>query len=290
MRKMPLLLLLLAALIISACDPGASSDPAAGNAGSQAASGGNFGSTLTWDRSAATVIVRMDTSGGTGDRSLDLNALPFCVIYGDGHILWLEPSASEELVLEGYLDDPALRGFLEYIIGSGFYSWTEEGYVLPTPPSENEFRPGPILEQITLTLYGETRTLDARVNWPAGMFQNILERCQSLATERAVYVPAGVWVSALEIEMRNNVPSLPWSLFAENYPEISLADIPPENPVWATDELGVFAWQTAREGRTQITHDGRAYRLIAQDPVLHADAPPAPGNETAAPPADDSAQ
>lgn len=238
---------------------------------------GTLSAALDWDRSPGAIVVRMDTDGSTGDLSADLNTLPFCTLFGDGRVIWLTPNSSPEQVLEARVDEQTIRNFLEYVIGSGFYSWTaDEGYILPTPPDQGE-NPAPVIETITVALFGESRKLDAFSNWPPSAFENILDRCRNLSASPAIYLPQGIWLSAMPVEMRNNIPSIPWSIYAESYPDIDLNATGPDSPIWADDALATFAWQTAREGRLQITHNGQAYYFIAQDPLLHEDAPPAPG-------------
>lgn len=280
-RRILLCLLLIAVLILAACggDTNPDGDP-------NQAQGGLLG----WDRSPNVAIVRLDTGGRTGEVATDMNELPFCVLYGDGRVVWLSQNVSPEEVYEARIDDQAFRSFLEYVITSGFYSWTEdEGFIVPTP--ELEFaQPAPLLETITVTLYGETRQLDALSNWPPGAFDNILERCRTLSDSPTLFVPQGVWLSALALPMRSDIPSLPWTLYETNYPNLDLASIPPESPMWAEGGLATLAWQTAREGMVQITDGGTAYRLIAQVPYLHEDAPPPPDGQTDGAPSDEAQQ
>ncbi len=267
--------LLLSIMLVSACTSGSSGSTAQN--GSDALD--TLSSALDWDHSPDTVLVRLDTGGGTGNPVDDLNTLPFCTVFGDGHIVWVDPFADPEQVLEDRLDDQTIRRFLEYVIGSGFYSWDAESGFVP-PSQEAPGNPGPIVERITVTLYGETRTLDAFSNWPPGAFAEILDRCQHLSNSPVLFVPRGAWLSAVPVEMRSDIPSLPWDIFAESFPQVDLAAITPDNPLWATGDLAELAWEIVRSGRMQITYNGTAYRLIMQVPGIQPDAPPPPSETT----------
>jgi hypothetical protein len=233
-----------------------------------------LGSALDWDRSPETAVVRIDTMGGTNDPVNDLNALPFCVLYGDGHVYWLDPAADPEQMLEDRIDAGVMREYLEYVIGSGFYSWDDEADILV--PVTEEANEGPLLERISVTLYGETHIINALANWPQDSFANILERCQRLSTAPVLYVPQGLWMSAVPVPARNDVPSLPWTVYVEAFPDVNLAAMTLEAPQWVTGELAAVAWDIARRGRMQITQNGVAYRIIAQIPGLQPTSPPAP--------------
>ncbi len=232
-----------------------------------------LGSVLDWDRSPTAVIVRLETRGNSGDPTIDLNQIPFCTLFGDGRVVWTDPFADPEQVLEDRIGDETFRNFLQYVIGTGFYSWTSDtGFQPPTSPAGI----GPIVETITLTLYGETRTLDAFSNWPPDAFSRILERCRTLSSTPVLYQPQGVWVSAVVSQTLDDIPSLPWEAWAEAYPDFDLAAIPVGSPRWVTGDLARVVWRIAREGRMQVMYNNVAYQLVVQDPTIQPNAPPAP--------------
>jgi hypothetical protein len=268
------LMLMLLLLLVNACTPVDSGGVPA--TGSESAVN-TLGSALDWDRSSEAVIVRLDTAGNSGQPYDDLNLIPFCTLFGDGHIVWVDPYADPEEVLEDRLADETFRSFLEYVIGIGFYSWDPETGIL-LPPTE-EAQEGPIVERITVTLYGETRILNAFSNWPSDAFANILDRCQHLSTTPVIFVPQGAWVSAVPVEARSDIPSMPWEVFAASFPDVDLTAMPLDNPRWATGELARVSWEIARAGRMQITDGGVTYRFVVQVPGIQPYAPPAPAAE-----------
>ncbi len=271
-----LLFSLLVVLIVGACTPVDSGNvPVQG--GDSAVN--TLGTALDWDRSPDTAIVRLDTTGSSGLPYNDLNLIAFCTLFGDGHIVWVDPFAEPEQVLEDRLDDETFRAFLEYVIGTGFYSWDEEAGIYI--PSTEEPEEGPIVERITVTLYGETRILNAFSNWPPDAFANILERCQQLSTSPVIYLPPGAWVSAVPVERRSDIPSMPWDVFAESFPGVDLAEMTLDNPTWATGDLARVVWEVARTGRMQIIDGDQTYRFVAQVPGIQSYAPPAPAADEA---------
>lgn len=267
---------LLIVLMMTACtSPDSGSLPPSG--GESAVN--TLGTALDWDRSPDVAIIRMDTTGSSGLPYNDLNLIPFCTIFGDGHIIWVDPFAEPEQVLEDRLDDETFRAFLEYVIGIGFYSWNEEAGIYV--PGTEEPSEGPIIERIMLTLYGETRILNAFSNWPADAFANILERCQQLSNAPVIYLPQGAWISAVPVERRSDTPSMPWEIFAESFPGLNLATVTLDNPTWATGDLVRVFWEVARAGRMQILDGDQAYRFVVQVPGLQSYAPPAPVTDQA---------
>lgn len=266
---------LLALALFGACTPLNPPQP------SESVDANAIGSALDWDRSPEAVVVRLDTTGSTGDPVYDRNTIPFCTLFGDGHLMWVDPFADPEQVLEDRLSDQAIRDFLEFVIGSGFYSWDPtNGILLPVTQEPDE--PSPIVERIAITLFGQTVEQTALSNWPREAFATILDRCQHLSSTPTLFVPTGAWLSAVPGAMRSDVPSLPWDMFAQSFPDLDLTAIPLDSPRWVTGEMARVMWEIVREGRMQITRDGIAYRLIVQVPGLQPAAPAAPAQADSA--------
>ena len=224
---------------------------------------------VEWDTRPEAVIFRLDIAGTSGDRASDLNAVPYCTIYGDGHVIWQNPGINPEEYLEALLDDATLRAFLEDLVFSGFYTW--EPQHIGTPTADD----GLTRERIALTLFGETHWLDSTANWPGGTFARLHDQCRQFTDSPVLYVPTGVWISALPTtESSSRV--LPWTSYSAAFDGLRLADIPPENPQWITADAAASAWAIARRGRVLLTEDGQDYRLVVQVPDLQAGAPPAP--------------
>ena len=271
MRRVLYVFVLAVILTGSACNPVNNSTPT-GDGGVAAQ---DVASVLEWDHAPDAVVVRMDTKGSTGDPVYDDNTIPYCTLFGDGHVMWVDPYADPEQVLEDRVSEQVVRDFLEYVIGTGFYTWDPvTGLLLPATTEPDT--PGPIVERITVTLYGQTVEQTALSNWPREAFANILERCQHLSDSPAIFQPSGAWLSAVPSPMRTDIPSLPWESFAQSFPGVDITTMTLDAPLWATGDLLRVSWELVREGRVQITRDNIAYRLVVQVPGLQPYAPPAP--------------
>ncbi|GAB4572463.1 MAG: hypothetical protein Kow0077_11970 [Anaerolineae bacterium] len=225
---------------------------------------------LEWDTSPDAVVFRIDLAGTSGDRASDLNAVPYCTIFGDGHIIWLNPGTNPEEVLEALLDESTLRTFLYSLITEGFYEW--EPHQTGAPQGRGEGTPR---ERILLTLFDEAHVVEDNASLPPGAFARIRERCRQLSDSPVLYVPMGVWVSALPTTERVN-RTYNWANYRAMFDDVRLADMSPEQPRWFTGEAAAQAWELARRGRVVLVEDGATYRLVVQVPGLHAGVPDAP--------------
>ncbi len=260
MRRVGMLLLL--AALLAACAP----------AGQMAqGSGQTADGQIDWRRDPDAVIFRLDVGGSSGDPASDRNAIPFCTIFGDGHIVWVNPGITPEEVLEDRLDEDTLRAFLEEVVHSGFYTWEPQLVGTPVPPGSGSLR-----ERVLLELFGEPHVVTADSNWPPDAFADLLARCRGLSAAPVLYVPAGAWVSAMPVSGESRLPAISWAGYAVRFPGVRLAAIPPERPHWATGDLAAAAWNLARRGRLHIRDEGLVYRLVVEVPGLQPAAPDAP--------------
>ncbi|MBN2469104.1 MAG: hypothetical protein JXN59_00160, partial [Anaerolineae bacterium] len=225
---------------------------------------------VEWDTRAEAIVFQLGTGGASRDRASDLNSVPYCTIYGDGHVIWLNPGITPEEFLETRLDEATLRAFLEELVYAGFYTW--EPQQVGTPPGRGE---GPPRERITLTLFGETRWLESPAGWPPGTFARLQERCRQFTDSPVLYMPTGAWISALPTT-ESASREYAWEGFAEVFGGVRLADIPLESPRWVTGEAAASAWRLVRRGRVLLTEDGQTYRWVVQVPGLQPESPPAP--------------
>lgn len=227
---------------------------------------------VEWDMRPEAIVFQLGITGTSSDRASDLNSVPYCTIFGDGHVIWLNPGISPEEYLETRLDDAMLRAFLEELVYAGFYTWEPLQAGTPDGPGD-----GPPREQITLTLFGETHWLASPASWPPETFTRLQDRCRQFTTSPVLYVPTGVWVSALPTTEQAS-REYAWASYADAFGGVRLADIPPENPRWVTGAAAASAWDLARRGRILLIDEGQAYRLVVQVPGLQPAAPAPPAS------------
>lgn len=261
MPRYPLLLLLGA--LLAACAPAPSATPDAIFATATPP-------TVEWDTRPDAVVFRMDTYGTSGDRASDLNAIPNCTIYGDGHVIWLNPGINPQEYLETRISQAALQAFLTGLVDTGFYTWEPQRIGQPDP-----FGEGPLRQRILLTLFGEIHWVDSAANWPQDTFTRLHDACRQFTDSPVLYVPTGAWLSAMPTGESSN-RRYEWSLYASTFNDVQLADIPPEAPHWVTGEAAASAWELVRRGRVLLTEQGQNYRVVVQVPGLQAGAPDAP--------------
>lgn len=255
MRRVFLPLLL---LLVAACAPAPTPVPAPST---------DEPAGVEWDARPEAIVFQLGIAGTSSDRASDLNNVPYCTIYGDGHVIWLNPGINPEEYLETRLDEATLRAFLEELVYAGFYTWEPLQVGTPDGPGD-----GPPRERIILTLFGETHWLDSPANLPPGTFARLQDRCRQFTDSPVLYVPTGVWVSALPAT-ENASREYAWSSYAEGFGGIRLADIPLERPRWVTGDAAASAWRLARRGRVLLSDEGQAYRLVVQVPGLQPAAP-----------------
>lgn len=258
-RLISAMLLLVILLLVAACTTPTPTPalPAANN------------NNVDWDHSPDALIVRLAYAGTFASTIDDLNNIPYCALWGDGHVIWVDPFADPQLVLEDRIDEARMRGFLEFMIDMGFFDWANQRDLSANPAESSE------LEQLTVTLYGQTVN-HAGSHWPADTFEQLLNYCRHLSNAPVQYLPPGAWVSAVPVDVQRGAPTIPWSVYESRYPDVDLVAMPPDDPQWATGDWLQRAWEMARQGRTQLTQDGVTYKIAVQVPDLQESAPPAP--------------
>ena len=195
-----------------------------------------------WDRNPDAIIVRLDARVIDGPPYVDLNSIPPCTLWGDGRVVWSTTNADgSETILEGRIDEETMRGFLEDIINRGFYTWEDE----LVPPNYEE----PVLESVTVMLYGQAHTVRRYTSWPQNGYIRILENCQQLSDAPVLVEPTAGWVSAYPTTIDPEAPSWPWW---ENAP-FTLHELAANKEArWLEGPLATEIWRTAREGRDDI--------------------------------------
>ncbi|NDJ85960.1 MAG: hypothetical protein GYB66_08750 [Chloroflexi bacterium] len=220
-----------------------------------------------WDRSADAILIRIDEVPLSEREAYRINTIPLCSIWGNGRIIWSNNVIDTNEILEGRLSDETIRGFIEDLIGYGFYSWEED----IIPPVDEDLT----LQSITVNLYSDPRTVERYGNWPGQSFDEIVTLCHNLAEERAQFVPlSGGWVSAYPIEFDTAYKSQEWP---RNAPFTMAELAASETPFWVEGAWAAELWQYTREvSIMQVTERGEAYEVAMQVPGISRSSPPPP--------------
>jgi len=219
-----------------------------------------------WPRDPGALVVRLDSYDETKSPAYRLNQVPPCTIWGDGRVVWTSRNpATGEDVLEARVDEAALRGFIESLIGRGFYSWADN----VIPPEEDSG----LLETITLALYGDVHAVRRYSSWPQNSYARLLEECRRLSAAPVLVMPAAGWVSVYPITLDPMLPSWPWPPRAP----FTLREWAASGEArWIEGDLATAIWQSAREtgGSMQvIERGGGAYELAIVVPGYSRDGP-----------------
>lgn len=252
-------------LLLAACG-GAPSSPDPSQSGGVA-----VGEVIGWDRSATTVILRLDRVIENEPPRERLNRLPLCTIYGDGTVLWLNfiPPSGEE-VLATVVDEATLRALLEYIIRDLQYFEIPDYAAQDVPPSQNA-----PLESITLNISRGLRTIRSYRGWANDAYINIAERCRNLNPTRELVIPRGAWLTVYPVDRLPNLPEAGFPLGMG----FKLADIATTGQaVWIEGPAlrQLWLYQRQSQGNIQWIEDGKAYQVAIQAPGISRDAPPPP--------------
>lgn len=265
MRRMRWGIVLLA-LVLVACGGD-------GQSNTSQTDGGQIG-LFDWDRSPDAIIVRLDSRPNQESPAFLLNSIPPCTLWGDGRVVWstYNQYGNEEILEARITDDAVIRAFLEDIIERGFYDWEDE----IIPPSESD----PIIETVTVSLYGEVRTVKRFSFWPQNAYIRILENCQQLSDTPVRVLPDAGWVSAYAVARDTSAPNWLWPPDAPFTLE-ELAASGEER--WLEGPLATEVWLSAREqqGNVQVVErSGKAYHVAivvpgySRDRVLPPDQDP----------------
>jgi hypothetical protein len=222
---------------------------------------------LDWDRSASSILLRVDQIATFESEAYTINALPLCTIWGDGRLVMLNYLGSTSEVLEARLSDEQIREVIENIIGFGFYSWEDD--IIPVG-TEN-----PTLESISLNLFDNPKTVERYDDWPNNGFSQILQSCQGSSPTRATVIPDGGWVSAYVLDSFDNSGSLlDWP---RNAP-FTMEDLAGSDEArWVDGAWAHEIWDITREtGTVQILENGIAYEIAIEVPDISRTSQPAP--------------
>lgn len=223
-----------------------------------------------WDPDPGALVVRLDSHGEHLSPAVRLNTLPPCTVWGDGRVVWTSPNpATGEDLLEARVDEAALRGFVDSILARGFATWEDDAV---SPAEEN-----PVVETITLVIYGDTRIVRRAAGWPDSSYDRILDACRHLSDAPVLVMPSAGWVSVYPITTDSALPSWTWPPGAP----FTLRELAASGQArWLEGDLATAIWRSAREagGAPQVLErGGQGYALAIVAPGYSRDGPVSTG-------------
>lgn len=219
-----------------------------------------------WDPDPGALVVRLDTHAEHLSPAVRLNTLPPCTVWGDGRVVWTSPNpATGEDLLEARVDEATLRGFVESILARGFATWEDD----TVPPADEN----PVIETITLAIYGDSRTVRRATGWPDHSYSRILDECRRLSSAPVLVMPTAGWVSAYPITPDPALPSWMWPPGAP----FTLRELAESGQArWLEGDLATAIWRHAREsgGAMQVLErGGQGYALAIVAPGYSREGP-----------------
>lgn len=227
---------------------------------------------IEWDRSPTTIVFRADVTGGNLDPFIARSEIPPCTIYGDNHIVWTnELGVNNIQVLEDRLTDQQVRDFVSFLaINQEIYKYNAQADLqIPTDVR-------PVVESLTLFVNGVNHKTDAFGGWTSDYYENILLNCRGLSRAPVIYVPAGAWVSALEVPYSSDSLRTPWSASASG---LNLSELAASGERrWITGQNVPILWNLFRTSplNIQFFEDDTQYNLALEIPNITRESPPPP--------------
>lgn len=227
-----------------------------------------------WERSPETILLRIDSYRPAGDPFELANDLPLCTIWGDGRLIFVNETAEGEEVLEARLSEDQIRSLIENIITLGFYDWESD---LSLVANENS-----VLTQVELNLKNSARTvkrfdaLESEGRDAASQnsgFTDLLNLCRNITQVRAVFLPAGGWLSAVQTDFDPSLRTVIWPADAP----LRLADLAAANsPRWIESPfIDGFVWGILRQGSAlQLRERNHTYQIKLEVPGISRTSPP----------------
>lgn len=270
-RRMPALTALIALIALAACQPGANSPMPSDGAGRTTG-----GALVVWDRNPESIVFRADIVGGEQDDFERLGDIPYCTIYGDNRVVWLNFLGSYETqVLYDYATDDAISRFAELMtVTQRFYTYRALANV-QLPSSES-----PVYEEIQLNVNGINHMADSFSGWNSDYFFEVVDLCKSVSTAPILFEPTGAWMNVHQVDSALDTAILSWDTAAIG---IDLAEVALSGaPHWITGDLLRALWYTARTAPPNIVYtdstgaDARLFRISLQVPTITRTSPPPP--------------
>ncbi len=260
MKKISWLILLFLTIVLGACGGGGDNNENTTNDSQRRL--------FEWDRATNFVLFRVDVIDETLPEAMIANSIPLCTIYGDGRLVFTNPTDNNIEVLESRVNDSDIRTFVEQVIGRGFYSWEDD---IISNSDLNR------VESISLNLYAQPRTIERYGDWPLDGFAGLLDECRNLSPQRALVLPFnGGWLRAYPLDSYDRQATyLEWP---RRIP-FSLSDVARSgSPQWVSDpNIAVYLWNIILDERAiPIVIRDEAFLISFQVPNISRTAPPVP--------------
>lgn len=270
LQRMSALTGLIAVIILAACQPGTSPMPSDGVGQTTG------GALVIWDRDPASIVFRAEIVGGEAESIERLGDIPYCTIYGDNRVVWLNFLGSYETqVLYDYATDDAISRFAELMtVTQRFYTYRALANV-QLPSAE-----APVYEQIQLNINGIDHTADSFSGWNSDYFFETVELCKSVSTAPILFEPTGAWMYVHPVDSAPDTAILFWDSAAIGIDlgEVAVAGA----PRWVEGDLLRALWFTVRTTPSNIVYadsfgaEGRLFRISLQVPGITRTSPPPP--------------
>lgn len=269
MRRFTWIVLISMAMMLAACG---------GNTAAPGASGpGEVDpeSVVRWPRDPQHVLFRAEIVGAdaTGEGAIyQLNDIPICTIYGDGRIVWtVSNAAGMEDVRFDLLNDETIMDFVNFLVVTNRVYTYEAGYDTRVPTTVQ-----PVYEKLALNVNDVEHVTDAFAEWPAEYFEDIVERCKTIAPTPRVFEPEGAWLTTTTVDYNTSIPSLYWDAEAAGLSLLETANTGERR--WIEGQNVAILWNVLRDNPPDIQfNEGQTYLNIAlQIPGVTINAPLAP--------------
>lgn len=307
-RFSALIVLGIAMLLASACQPTPTGDPSQNtqtgdNPGASAEPTIDFETldeqsgptaiplpaTIEWNRAPSAIIFRAEISGGTDDTPENAyirNEVPPCTVYGDNRVVWtITNQNTDDSVVFDVVPDEAVRDFIIRLIAvHNFYGYrnslaTPEAQTVDTAETTTDevFIETPVVERLSLTINNETYVTDSFSGWDYTYFREVMEACRRISTTPIAFQPQGAWVTVRDMGYNPNRPSLFWD---SDITGLRLAEMAGSEPRWMTGELVLTLWEAIRSSGIDILfQDGSSeYLVTVEVPNITRSSPPPPSS------------
>jgi hypothetical protein len=227
---------------------------------------------IDWDRNPNTVVFRADVTGGSVDPFVSRNDMPYCTVYGDNHIVWInELGPFETQVLEDRVSDEKMRDFIYYVgIEKNIYQYDQRQD--NQPASSNS----PVVETLSLNVNGVLHETDPFSGWDFDYYSSLLKACKDISEAPVLFEPAAAYVSARTAIYDPTSPSIFWDPQANG---LSLAELAASGERrWITDRNVRVLWQIIRTSPPSIIFNENElqYQVALEIPNITRNAPAAP--------------
>jgi hypothetical protein len=229
---------------------------------------------IEWDRSPGAVVFRAEVVGGDDENTLyRRNEVPLCTIYGDGHVVWSNSSYEDgSQVLFDRVTDAQIGRFVDQLVTY----WEVYNHDAGLDLLISEARP--VVEQLTLTVNGQTHITDAFGGWDYNYFLEILNTCATLGETPTVFEPHGGWVSAERVTFNAMAPVNSWNAEATGLDLDALATTGERQ--WVSGQVlrVLWFWIHNSPPTLQFAQSGGVFRVALEVPSVTRDSPPPPEN------------